>query len=65
VNLSSFFFFSVCEGNFHVSRERARQCYKVFLTLGCFYLHDVFAVGTTIAPKVDGRLYDRAEQTGP
>jgi len=27
------------------------------------YLHDVFTVGTTVSPKVDGRLYDGAEQT--
>jgi hypothetical protein len=34
------------------------------LSLSLTYLHDVFAVGTTVAPKVDGSLYDGTEQTG-
>ena len=28
------------------------------------HLHDVLAVGTAVAPKVDGRLNDGAEETG-
>jgi hypothetical protein len=66
VNLSSFVVVVVKKTN-HVSKEKkkARQCPTHTLMGGRLqYLHDVFAVGTTIAPKVDGRLYDGAEQTG-
>jgi hypothetical protein len=52
--------------NFHVSKRKGTSVvthnYNAQWLVS--YLHDIFAVGTTIAPKVDGRLYDGAEQTG-
>jgi hypothetical protein len=63
------FFVCVCVCVKEIFTERARQRLQIisdaWLVVGLQYLHDVFAVGTTIAPKVDGRLYDGAEQTGP
>jgi hypothetical protein len=53
------------EKKFHVSKEKGTSV--TFLTVCVVvanYLHDLFAVGTTIAPKVYWRLNDGAEQTG-